>query len=338
MPKKKYELPQSAKDAVANLPDHTKRAGDIDAIDQALAANPPEYGPGFSDVSDVEYGPAGLVAQTGDEYGPATSNIGGQYGPAFPGSIDMQKALDEKEREEANAWSKIFGSELALSMASGVKALRRARGGTQRGTNKIKGGLGSIPIPGGIGIPLIIFIILWMALISINGHTRFAWLWLVLSGKAYINPKSVTGGTTSKQTPNPAIGGLNYPGATGGGTFPTAGGGLGGFLPTQPPQAPVNPAPGPFRGQPISPGAPLGTSSGGSGSVSARTFKDAIGDTITQYSNGTYQETYLDGTTVNFIGYWPSGVPSGGYPTRGGGPQPNDGTYASMLANSGGFE
>ena len=71
--------------------------------------------------------------------------------------------------------------------------------------NATKGGLEALPTPGSIAIPLILLLVFFFLLIPINGHTRFVWLWLVLSGNAEISPSqgaTVAGGTFSEQVPS----------------------------------------------------------------------------------------------------------------------------------------
>ncbi len=52
--------------------------------------------------------------------------------------------------------------------------------------------LGRIPTPGSIILPLIALLVFFFMLIPVNGHTRFVWLWLVLTGNA-----DITGGGAS---------------------------------------------------------------------------------------------------------------------------------------------
>ncbi len=64
--------------------------------------------------------------------------------------------------------------------------------------------LSNIPTPGDLTVPLVLLIVFFFILITYNGNTRFGWLWLVLTGNAYVNtaPNQGTGGTP----PPPASG------------------------------------------------------------------------------------------------------------------------------------
>lgn len=44
--------------------------------------------------------------------------------------------------------------------------------------------LENIPTPGSIALPLILLLVFFFFLVPVNGHTRFTWLWLVISGDA----------------------------------------------------------------------------------------------------------------------------------------------------------
>lgn len=59
-------------------------------------------------------------------------------------------------------------------------------------------GLSNAPIPGGIGVPLVILLVLFIVLLPVNGHTRLMWLWLSLTGQAEIGgpltPPTITPG------------------------------------------------------------------------------------------------------------------------------------------------
>lgn len=46
--------------------------------------------------------------------------------------------------------------------------------------------LESVPIPGGIGVPLAILFALFLLLLPVNGHTRIMWLWLAITGQAQV--------------------------------------------------------------------------------------------------------------------------------------------------------
>lgn len=66
--------------------------------------------------------------------------------------------------------------------------------------------LENIPTPGSIALPLILLLVFFFLLIPVNGHTRFTWLWLVVSGDASTaiasNVSSGTVSRTDTSTPN----------------------------------------------------------------------------------------------------------------------------------------
>lgn len=47
--------------------------------------------------------------------------------------------------------------------------------------------LENIPTPGSLLFPFIVLMIFFFLLLPVNGHTRFVWLWLVLTGQAEIS-------------------------------------------------------------------------------------------------------------------------------------------------------
>lgn len=57
---------------------------------------------------------------------------------------------------------------------------------TTSGIKRIKTRLEGVPIPGGLAVPLVILIILFLLLLPVNGHTRIMWLWLALTNNAEI--------------------------------------------------------------------------------------------------------------------------------------------------------
>lgn len=78
--------------------------------------------------------------------------------------------------------------------------------------------LASIPLPGGLTLPLVILFVFFALLIPVNGHTRLTWLWLVLTNNASIGV--TTGTEQSGNVGQDQSGNTN----TGGGTQTTGGG------------------------------------------------------------------------------------------------------------------
>ena len=48
-------------------------------------------------------------------------------------------------------------------------------------------------MPGGIGVPLVILLLLFLVLIPVNGHTRITWLWFAIVRHAQFSDKPGTG-------------------------------------------------------------------------------------------------------------------------------------------------
>jgi len=105
----------------------------------------------------------------------------------------LEKALrerEQREQEEKDAFVKSANATVA-AMKSIV-----------RGTNV---GLSRLPLPGGLLFPFVILLVFFLLLIQVNGHTRFSWLWLTLSGNASIEPGTPPTGTPVASTPPPPI-------------------------------------------------------------------------------------------------------------------------------------
>ena len=51
----------------------------------------------------------------------------------------------------------------------------------------------NLPTPGSLAFPLIILLVFFFLLIPVNGHTRFVWLWLAMTGQAEISGSSPSG-------------------------------------------------------------------------------------------------------------------------------------------------
>ena len=77
--------------------------------------------------------------------------------------------------------------------------------------------LSNIPTPGDLTVPLVLLVVFFFILITYNGNTRFQWLWLVLTGNAYVTTSAPNNQGSS--TP-PASSGIINPGTQGGGKGP----------------------------------------------------------------------------------------------------------------------
>lgn len=104
---------------------------------------------------------------------------------------EQQKLLKEQERllaeqeQEEQANSDAFRT----SASATVDALKRIATGASVT-------LGRLPAPGGLIVPLAVLFVFFFLLLPVNGHTRFSWLGLVLSGNARVSATPPGGGTT----------------------------------------------------------------------------------------------------------------------------------------------
>ena len=113
---------------------------------------------------------------------------------------DMQRvqAEQEKQRQEESAAAQAIrqGVQGVTDNTARINATLRATLG------KIASGVGSVPIPGDLLLPLSILLLFFFARIAVNGHTRLSWLWLVLSGNATITTSGgASFGTVTTGTP-----------------------------------------------------------------------------------------------------------------------------------------
>lgn len=96
----------------------------------------------------------------------------------------------------------------SFSIGKGVKRgwewIKRAGTTAKNGADRYIGqGIRTLPAPGGVVVPFIILLFLFVALIQINGHTRLKWFWLALLGFATVGPLGIAQqvGTGSEGTP-----------------------------------------------------------------------------------------------------------------------------------------
>lgn len=93
----------------------------------------------------------------------------------------------QEEEDNLDAWKSLLGPTGVRILREGLRSGRQARSNGQRNANEIKRRLAGVPIPGGIGVPLTLLLFLLMVIIPVNGHTRIAWLFLTLIGRAYVS-------------------------------------------------------------------------------------------------------------------------------------------------------
>ena len=90
----------------------------------------------------------------------------------------IDEAIKERERQEQERKDKFKASANNVVDKSG----QVWKGATAQ--------LGRIPTPGSIILPLVVLLVFFFMLLPVNGHTRFVWLWLVLTGNANIGDNS----------------------------------------------------------------------------------------------------------------------------------------------------
>lgn len=66
--------------------------------------------------------------------------------------------------------------------------------------------LARVPTPGGMWVPIVLLLVLWLAIIPENGHTRLRWLWMVYMGDAQVTVSDQT-----KNTGPPSFGPTQQP-------------------------------------------------------------------------------------------------------------------------------
>ena len=106
----------------------------------------------------------------------------------------IANANDQLTQDErlANADQALMLKRQSLIKAQAQKAYKS--GG--RAVNSVKNGIGRIPMPTGLWLPIVVLLVLSMLLIQINGNTRLGWLWLVMTGNAEL-PSAQAQGVTS---------------------------------------------------------------------------------------------------------------------------------------------
>jgi hypothetical protein len=100
-------------------------------------------------------------------------------------AIAAREAEEERKRQISDLQK---SAEQTVRSASGI--LRNSRLTLEK-----------IPQPGSIALPLLILIVLLMAIVVVNGHTRIVWLWNVVTGNAAIQVTHGASGTFSATPP-----------------------------------------------------------------------------------------------------------------------------------------
>lgn len=102
--------------------------------------------------------------------------------------------LQERAKEEIIA-RQISQAKQAATLAKQrtEQKLRAARLVVSERANSAGRMVLSVPTPGGLWIPLIILLVLFVLLIKVAGHSRLNWLWNAVTGNAKLNPSLVSG-------------------------------------------------------------------------------------------------------------------------------------------------
>lgn len=127
---------------------------------------------------------------------------------------EKQRIQAEKDIEKAQ--EKLLGKEEADRLKAEKEAEERqaaivqaAKGAYESSKQVVKSAdvsLGKLPTPGQVVFPLIILLVLFLIIVQVAGHSRLEWLWMVITGQAFVSgdPSQFQGGTqtnTSLATP-----------------------------------------------------------------------------------------------------------------------------------------
>jgi hypothetical protein len=100
---------------------------------------------------------------------------------------------DEEDEEEKSARQKLIDEALQqreIEQKKREDAFYRSANATVNAAQSIVKGaavrIESVPTPGSVMLPLIVLIVFFVMLLPVNGHTRFVWLWLTVTGNADI--------------------------------------------------------------------------------------------------------------------------------------------------------
>ncbi len=131
-----------------------------------------------------------------------------------------EAAQRKADEDAANADQALELKRRSLLKAQALKAYRTS--GAALGS--VQNGLGRLPMPTGLWLPVLTLLILTMLLVKINGNTRLGWLWLVVTGNAALPDSSSTVATTPIVDSTGTVGasGDFGPGVAKGGGAPSA--------------------------------------------------------------------------------------------------------------------
>jgi hypothetical protein len=158
-------------------------------IDEALLEKPKvvETKAVTPDVSDPHAAPGvNPVPSGGDD------DEGEKLQPGDEGEEEEEKSARQKLIDEALQQREIEQKKREDAFYSTANATVNAAQKIVKGTAvRVE----SVPTPGSVMLPLLVLVVLFVMFLPVNGHTRFVWLWLVVTGNADIaGASTATGG------------------------------------------------------------------------------------------------------------------------------------------------
>ncbi len=87
---------------------------------------------------------------------------------------------DEEDQEDE-------GTDVTNQGTNRREFLRRGATSAWGAVNSVKNGIGNIAMPGGLALPIITLLVLFLLIVQVNGKSRFSWLWLVLTNNAFVD-------------------------------------------------------------------------------------------------------------------------------------------------------
>lgn len=178
----------------------------------------------------------GLISQLETQILTADQLLAIQQGKAIPSTIpgtveevegQLQQQKEAKRQEEKR--QKTIAAELKRQAQVQAQQAKQLGEATKQAFKRVTFSVEKVRMPGGIGVPLTILLLLLIVLIPVNGHTRITWLWFALIKHAkFVDTLSPTPSGTP--APPPVPGGNVPPGGTG-------------FPPVTPPTPTPTPAP-----------------------------------------------------------------------------------------------
>ena len=123
-----------------------------------------------------------------------------------PVKAELDKAIADTDKEAQEQERKNETPQETLSnLWNGTKATaKKAADGVANATADTRSALERVRTPGSILLPVGILLLLFFLVIPINGNSRLAWLWLVITGNASLPGGTPPGGGNTLNTPPPA--------------------------------------------------------------------------------------------------------------------------------------